>query len=191
VFKKPKLLPLRIHPDPILSQSSAELTADELPQMRELIADMGRTMYENEGCGLAAIQVGVAKRLLVYDVSEEQDDLHALINPRVVETSKSCETADEGCLSFPNLFEPIERATKVRVEGLDAKGKPVTLDAEDFLARVLQHEIDHLEGLTMLNRMDDALRQQALREYFGLPGGGSSSNGSDKAPGKTSTGPGL
>jgi len=171
VFKKPKLLPLRLHPDPILAQKSEEVMIEELPQLRELIANMGKTMYENDGCGLAAIQVGVPKRLLVYDVSEDQDDLCALINPRIVHASKSCETSDEGCLSFPELYEPIERATKVRVEGLDAKGKSVNIDAEGFLARVLQHEIDHLEGLTMLDRMDGELRQQALREYFGLPGG--------------------
>lgn len=180
MFRKPKLLQLRLHPDPILMQRSTEVTHEESSQMRDLIMDMGRTMYENDGCGLAAIQVGIPKCLLVYDISEEQDDLRALINPRIVEISDSCETADEGCLSFPDLFEPIERATKVRVEGLDAKGKPVSIDAEDFLARVLQHEIDHLSGLTMLNRMDDGLRQQALREYFGLPGGNAGKK-SDKA----------
>lgn len=180
MFKKPKLLPLRLHPDPILSQHSAEVTREELPQLRGLIANMGRTMYENDGCGLAAIQVGVPKRLLVYDVSEDQDDLRALINPRVVSTSKSCKTEDEGCLSFPGLFEPIERSTEVRIEGLDEKGTTITIDAEDFLARVLQHEIDHLEGLTMLNRMDGEQRQQALREYFGL--GESTAEGKASSP---------
>jgi len=168
VFKKPKLLQLRLHPDPILRQRSVEVPTEELPQLSELIASMGRTMYENEGCGLAAIQVGIPKRLLVYDISEEQDDLRALINPRIVEQSEACETADEGCLSFPGLYEPVARATRVRVEALDGDGRPVTLEVEDFPARVLQHEIDHLEGLTMLSRMDDDLRQQALREYFGL-----------------------
>ncbi|MCL2881316.1 MAG: peptide deformylase [Coriobacteriia bacterium] len=182
MFKKPKSLRLRLHPDPILKQQSTEVTPEELKEMRDLVMDMGRTMYENEGCGLAAIQVGVPKRLLVYDVSEEQDDLCALINPRVVSRSKKCETADEGCLSFPDLYEPIERATSVRVEGLDAKGKPVSIDAEDFLARVLQHEIDHLEGLTMLNRMDDELRQKALREYFGLESGEQSKASAHSGP---------
>lgn len=168
MFKKPKLLALRLHPDPILSQSSVEITPEELPQLRELIANMGLTMYENDGCGLAAIQVGVPKRLLVYDVSEDQNDLRALINPRIVSRSQTCETSDEGCLSFPELYEPIERATQARIEAFNEKGKKVTIDAEDFLARVLQHEIDHLDGLTMLDRMDSKLRKQALREYFGL-----------------------
>ena len=168
MFRKPQLLQLRFHPDPILSQSSIEVTKEELPSLRDLIADMGHTMYENDGCGLAAIQVGVAKRLLVYDVSEDQKDLRALINPRITFLSKDEETADEGCLSFPGLFEPIARAHSARIEALDAKGKPLTLEVEDFLARVLQHEIDHLDGITMLGRMDDELRQSALREYFGL-----------------------
>ena len=168
MFRKPKLLRLRLHPDPILGQRSSELKKEELPQLRDLIVDMGRTMYDNQGCGLAAIQVGVAKRLLVYDVSENQDDLRVLINPRIITQSDDCETADEGCLSFPGLYEPIERATTVHVEALDAEGTTLDLEAEGFLARVVQHEIDHLDGLTMLSRLDDKLRGEALREYFGL-----------------------
>ncbi len=171
MFNKPRSLQVRVHPDPILSQKSAEVAASEIPGLRRLIADMGKTMYENEGCGLAAIQVGIAKRLLVFDVSEEQNDLQALINPRIVEQSEDCDTSDEGCLSFPGLFEPVQRAKTIQIEALDVDGEPFSFEAEDFLARVLQHEIDHLDGLTMLNRMDDELRQQALREYFGLAQG--------------------
>jgi len=180
VFKKPRLLQLRVHPDPILTQRSAELTAEELPALRDLIANMGRTMYENEGCGLAAVQVGVTKRLLVYDVSEDQDDLRALINPRITFFSDDHEATDEGCLSFPGLYEPVERSLKIRVEALDLTGEKLDFEAQDFLARVLQHEIDHLDGVTMLERMDEELRSSALREYFGLAQDGSSAGDAAK-----------
>ncbi|MCL2324341.1 MAG: peptide deformylase [Actinomycetia bacterium] len=168
MFNRSKRLQLRLHPDPILAQISAEVAPAEIPGLSSLIASMGQTMYDNEGCGLAAIQVGVPRRLIVYDISEEQDDLQALINPRIVDLSADCETSDEGCLSFPGLYKPVERSFGMRIEALDASGKSHSIEVEGFLARVLQHEIDHLEGVTMLDHLDPTQRQQALREYFGL-----------------------
>ncbi len=170
MFRKPRVLRLYVHPDPLLTQKSAEVVFADEPKLNELIADMGRTMYEGEGCGLAAIQVGIPKRIVVYDVSENMDELSCIINPVIIKHSDACETADEGCLSFPGLWEPIERSTSIVVEGFSAKGEPIHLELEGFPARVLQHEIDHTEGKTMLDRMDGELKRAALREYFNFPG---------------------
>ena len=115
----------------------------------KLLEDMAETMYEYKGVGLAAPQIGINRRLLVLDPGEER--LMKLINPRLVEM-EGTEAGPEGCLSLPGLYGEVPRAASVVVEALDPAGKPLRIEAEGFLARILQHEIDHLEGTLFIDR---------------------------------------
>ncbi len=114
-----------------------------------LLNDMAETMYDHKGVGLAAPQIGIAKRLIVVDPGE--DRLLKLINPRCLEAEGE-EIAVEGCLSVPGIYGEVPRATRLLVEALDPRGNAVRLEAEGFLARILQHEMDHLEGILFLDR---------------------------------------
>jgi len=138
---------IRTYGDPVLRRPAAPLTRIT-GAVRRLARNMVETMRDNAGVGLAAPQVGVGKRLIVVDVGE---GLHILVNPRIVASSGS-DVDWEGCLSFPGLLAEIERAKTVTVEALDLDGRQVWLDAEDFFARALQHEIDHLDGVVILDR---------------------------------------
>ncbi|HOJ84493.1 MAG TPA: peptide deformylase [Bacillota bacterium] len=131
---------LRSHARPVQKINDAIIT---------LLDDMAETMYENKGVALAAPQIGIAKRLIVVDPGE--DRLIKLINPRCLEWEG--ETVDvEGCLSIPGIYGEVPRASRVLVEALDTRGKQLRLEAEGFLARILQHEIDHLDGILFLDR---------------------------------------
>lgn len=127
--------------------------ARPVPKINEpiitLLDDMAETMYENSGVGLAAPQIGIAKRLIVLDPGENH--LLKLINPRCLEMEGE-EVAVEGCLSVPGVYGEVPRAGRVLVEALDPGGERIQLRAEGFLARILQHEIDHLEGILFLDR---------------------------------------
>jgi peptide deformylase len=168
--RKGKALPVIRYPDPILSQVSVEVAVqDEDPRaLLSFIRDLVATMRAAEGVGLAAIQVGIPKRILVFDDSDAADNPRALINPRIVWAGDEVETHDEGCLSFPGLYAPVVRPTTVRVEALNEHGTPILYEGEGLLARVLQHEIDHLNGLTFVQRAAPEVRKAALREYFDL-----------------------
>lgn len=120
------------------------------PKTQKLIDDMIETMYDAAGVGLAGPQVFVSQRLFVYDVGEGPD---ALINPEIVEADGN-EIGPEGCLSIPRLHGDVPRSKKVTVTGLNRKGKRVRIEAEDFLARVFQHEIDHLNGVLFIDKAD-------------------------------------
>ena len=118
-------------------------------RVQKLIEDMAATMYSAPGVGLAAIQVGCDKSLLVYDISppEEGRALQVLINPRIISSSGEVLSENEGCLSVPDYRADVKRATQIVVEGLDREGNVITIEAEGFPAIVLQHEIDHLSTL--------------------------------------------
>ncbi len=116
-------------------------------------------MYDAVGAGLAAPQVGVQKRLFVYDVG---DGPEVIINPTIVETAGEW-YHEEGCLSIPGLRLGIVRPMEVHLLGYDLDGKEVSIEADEFLGRVFQHEVDHLDGVLMVERLDDDLRKQALR----------------------------
>jgi peptide deformylase len=124
-----------------------------------LIDDMVETMYESEGVGLAAPQVGVQKRLFVYDVG---DGPEAMINPSLVEVDGEW-YYDEGCLSIPGLRLGIVRPNQVHIRGLGVDGEEVSFEADEFLGRVFQHEIDHLDGVLMVERLEDDSRKLALK----------------------------
>src|SRR5690606_29517932 len=119
-----------------------EAVTDEI---RRLIDDMFDTMYAEEGVGLAAPQVGIGQRVIVVDPHEDGIEPFALVNPSITFFSEELEKGEEGCLSIPGLKEIVERSVTVRAEGLDEYGEPVTIEAGGLLARILQHEVDHVD----------------------------------------------
>lgn len=150
--------PVRTYGDPVLKQVAPEV--DEVDgTLAHLVDDMVETMYRSEGAGLAAPQVGVQKRLFVYDVGEGPE---ALINPVIVDMDGEW-YYDEGCLSIPGLRVGIVRPSRVHITGYGLDGEERSLEADEFLGRVFQHEVDHLDGVLMLERLDDDMRRQALR----------------------------
>ncbi len=147
------LLEIRKYGDPVLKKKAAPVTEFD-PELFQFFEDLLETMYANRGVGLAATQVGVMKQALVLDAStEEQTIIYMLANPKITAHSKDKSEFEEGCLSFPGITEKIYRPKKVTVEAQDPQGKPVKIEADGFLAVVLQHEIDHLNGTTFIDRM--------------------------------------
>jgi len=142
---------IRQEGDEILKKKSKEVTQiDE--KILELIQDMIETMHKYDGVGLAAVQVGVLKRIVVIDLYEEGKPPYIIINPEIVKT-KGVQTVDEGCLSFPNKFAKIERPKEVTVRALNEKGEKITIKGEDLLAQALCHEIDHLNGEVFIDKI--------------------------------------
>ncbi len=135
---------VRLQGDPILLKECRPVK--ELKERDQiLIDDMLETMYDNEGVGLAAPQVGVLKQIIVMDVSEEKDEPLVLVNPRIVE-SDGTQTGPEGCLSVPGLYGDVTRPMHVVVEALDRDMEPITLEGDELFARAVCHEVDHLKG---------------------------------------------
>lgn len=151
---------LRYWGDPVLTQPAAEVTEID-GRVAHLVDRMIDTMYDAEGLGLAAPQVGVGKRLFVYELDDEP--LRTVINPRVVESRGEWEF-EEGCLSIPGLYFPIVRPKEIHVTGLDLDGNEMSIEADGVEARCLQHELDHLDGILLLERLDPEQRKYALRE---------------------------
>ena len=127
----------------------------------KLVDDMVETMYEAVGVGLAAPQVGVQRRLFVYDIDDDEGP-QAIVNPRIEESAGEF-YFDEGCLSIPGLRIGIYRPETVLLKGVDLDGNELAIEADGFLARMFQHEVDHLDGELMVERLDDDMRKQALR----------------------------
>ncbi len=138
------LLNILKYPDPRLRQK-AHAVASVDDEIKQLVDDMAETMYAAAGIGLAAVQVNVLKRIIVIDMSEHKDDLLVLINPELVSRDGE-QLIEEGCLSVPGIYAPVQRAESVRVRALDRDGQQFELDAEGLQAVCIQHEIDHLEG---------------------------------------------
>lgn len=156
--------PIVLYPDPVLLAATkpVETITDE---MRALVRDMVETMYAAPGIGLAANQLGVRLQVCVIDLSvgEKEGDLKVLINPEVKETWGS-EVAEEGCLSFPDVTLEIERPYRAVVEALDLEGNPVRVDGTGLLARVMQHEIEHLQGRVFLVNVSPLKRELVKRQ---------------------------
>lgn len=143
----------------------AEEVAEVDDALRRLVRDMFDTMYDAEGVGLAGPQVGVSRRVIVVDVKEEGTRPFALVNPRIVESSRETDKAEEGCLSIPGVSSVVERPSTLTVEGLDEKGQPVRMEADGLLARCIQHEIDHLDGILFIDRISPLKRTMVLKKY--------------------------
>ncbi|HEV7886247.1 MAG TPA: peptide deformylase [Acidimicrobiales bacterium] len=151
---------IRLFGDPVLKQRAAEVT--ELDgRLAKLADDMIETMYAAPGAGLAAPQVGVQKRLFVYDAGDGQGP-RVIVNPTLSEARGEW-TYEEGCLSVPGLYWPITRPKEVHLTGFDLHGNEVSIEADEFEARVFQHELDHLDGTLLLERLDPDTRKQAMR----------------------------
>ena len=151
------------YPDPVLAQRGAEVTEFNA-ELRQFVSDLFETMYADQGVGLAAQQVGVAKRICVIDLSmgKKPEDKLVLINPEIIE-SKGRIYEEEGCLSFPDIREKVVRAARVRVRAQDLKGEWFEMDGEELLSRCFQHEIDHLDGMQFIFRMSPLKRSLVLR----------------------------
>jgi peptide deformylase len=153
-------LPIRKFGDPVLRERAREV--EQVTDLhRKLAKDMLETMRQAPGVGLAGNQVGVLERIFVWEVEDEHG---AIFNPQITDRSEETFMDEEGCLSMPGLVYPVERSTSVTVEGIDENGDPVRIEAEEFQARVFQHEIDHLDGVLFFDRLTEDLRRHALTE---------------------------
>ncbi len=175
IFRMP-ILPIVEVPDPILSARAEEVAA-VTPEVRQLIDDMAETMYAAPGVGLAAPQVGRGVRVIVADLdlaeaddqrgdeAEPRRELYALVNPEIVVREGVC-MFEEGCLSVPEFTLDVERAEHIVVRGLDRDGNPIEIEATGFPAVVLQHEIDHLDGVTLIDRVSGLKRRLYLKKQI-------------------------
>jgi peptide deformylase len=161
--------PIRLFGDPVLTMAAAEVTTFD-KELRVLVKDLAETMIDAPGAGLAAPQIGVSLRVFTYDVD---DEVGHLINPVVSIVGDEDQDGDEGCLSFPGLTFPTKRRQHVIATGMNMHGEPVTIDGSDLLARCIQHEVDHLDGILFIDRLDRAQRKAAMKaireaEWSGL-----------------------
>lgn len=151
------------YPDPVLLKPGEPVTEFNA-ELKKLVDDMFETMYDGQGVGLAAPQVGVSKRLIVIDLSSKRDPEQklVLINPEVIE-AEGRQYGEEGCLSFPEIHEKVVRAQKVRVRAQDVDGNWFEREGEELMARCFLHEIDHIDGVVFLNRMTPLKRSICQR----------------------------
>lgn len=154
------LLPILRYPDPRLYKKAA-LVREVNDEIRAFVHDLAETMYAAPGVGLAATQVDVHRQIIVIDASETRNNLLVLINPEIVSRQGS-QFCEEGCLSVPGVYEPVERAERVRVRALGADGKAFELEADKLLAICIQHEMDHLEGKMFVDYLS-RLKQSRIR----------------------------
>ena len=152
---------IRTFGDPVLKTPAAPVESFDESLVR-LTQDMLATMRDNEGVGLAANQVGRLKRVLVAAVEDQE---YVIVNPVLTNEAETLSIVSEGCLSIPGIQVEVERPIAVTVSGEDVSGKPLRLEASDLLARVLQHEVDHLDGVLILDRTDRESRKAAMREW--------------------------
>ena len=162
--------PIRLFGDPILRSKAIEVV-DFDQELRRLVQDLSDTMLEAPGAGLAAPQIGVGLRVFTWNV---EGQVGHLVNP-VLDLSDDTQDGDEGCLSLPGLTIDCRRAMTVVARGFDMHGEPVTIEGSELLARAIQHEIDHLDGILFIDRLTPELRKQAMKEireseWFGLAG---------------------
>ena len=161
------LAQIRQYPDSVLRMKAREVVTfdDELVR---LVQRMGALMRDAVGVGLAATQVEILRRVFVFQLQPEGEDEEAepetlaVVNPAIVERSDETEIDDEGCLSLQGVNVPVERNTRVALEGVDERGRPVRYELEDLSARVVQHELDHLDGTLIIDRTTDEARREAL-----------------------------
>jgi len=153
------ILEIKKYPDPVLKKKTAEIT-EISEDIKKNIADMKETLIESRGLGLAAPQVGLSKKIVIVHLvnsrsaaSDSKVEFQAIINPRIIKKSREIEIEEEGCLSFPDLFIKIKRSESVEVEALNSEGEKIVLKADGLPARVLQHEIDHLNGILFIDRI--------------------------------------
>jgi peptide deformylase len=150
---------VRLFGDPVLRTPADPVTSFDR-ELRQIVKDLTDTMLDEEGAGLAAPQIGVGLRVFTYAVDGR---VGHLVNPTIAERSAEEQEGDEGCLSFPGLWFPCVRAERVVVNAFTMHGEPVVLEGSDMMARCAQHEIDHLDGVLFIDRLDRATRKRAMR----------------------------
>ena len=153
-------------PDPMLRRVAAPVTRIDAA-VRSLMEDMIETMYEAPGIGLAAVQVGVPKRIIVVDCAARDEDPRPLrlVNPEIVWTSDDVSEHEEGCLSIPEIYEMVERPARCRVRYLDERRRSRELDCEGLLATCIQHEVDHLNGVLFIDHISRLKRERIIRKF--------------------------
>ena len=153
------------HPDPRLHEVAEPMAPEEInDDFRATLDELFTLMHESRGGGLAAVQVGIKKRFFIMEDPEGNRGRFVIVNPEIVATEGQV-LDEEGCLSFPGVFVKVKRARWVRVQGLDAHGQPFELESEGYLGRCIQHEIDHLNGITFFDRLSGLKRQMAEKKY--------------------------
>ena len=157
------VLQIKLYPDPILKKK-AETVTDFGPEQQQLFDEMIETMYAADGVGLAAPQIGVSKRILIASPTVTPGEEYVFVNPEVLE-AKGREAGMEGCLSLPGISGEIPRAKVIRFRAQDRQGKPVEMEIKDFFARIIQHELDHLNGILLIDRVDFDKRHELLAAY--------------------------
>lgn len=154
---------VRLYGDPVLTTRAEEIT-EFGPSLERLAQDMLETMEAAGGVGLAANQIGVTKRIFVFDCSHYQHGLRgAVINPVWEAVGQDMQLGTEGCLSIPGISQPTERLSTVRLRGFDPHGRPISMLASGLMARCIQHETDHLDGILFLQRLSDELRKDSMK----------------------------
>ena len=152
---------IKLYPDPVLRKKAEAVDVID-DEIRKLADEMLAAMVKEAGYGLAAPQVGVSKRLILADV---RDQLHVVVNPELVELSDEKQLGPEGCLSIPGVEADVERSQRVVIQGLSLNGDRIEIEAEALLARVFQHEVDHLNGVLFIDHLGKAKRELILKEY--------------------------
>ena len=157
--------PILVAPDPRLKAVAAEIAKVD-GEIRRLIDDMLQTMYQADGIGLAAVQIGIAKRVIVMDIDQKDDKKNprVFVNPKILWASEELASFEEGCLSVPDIWEDVERPARIRAEYQDRDGKKQMLEADGLLADCLQHEMDHLDGILFIDHLSRLKRSIALRK---------------------------
>ncbi len=156
-------LKIRTYPDPVLKKKAAPAT-DFGPAMQKLFDDMITTMHASDGVGLAAPQIGISQQIFIACPTLRHGEEHIMVNA-VIEKKSGTSVAAEGCLSFPGISGEIVRATQLRLTFQDRYGKKYTVEVEDFFARVIQHEMDHLNGILLIDHFKGAKREKLLAQY--------------------------
>ena len=157
------LLKIRTYPDPVLKKK-AEPVKQFGPEEQKLFDDMIKTMHAEDGVGLAAPQVGISKRILIASPTMTEGEEYVFVNLEILE-ARGRELGLEGCLSLPGISGEIPRAKIIRFRALDRQGKAVEMEVKDFFARIIQHELDHLNGILLIDRVDFDKRQELLAAY--------------------------
>jgi len=157
--------PILTAPDPRLQAVSTDVEKVDA-EIRKLVDDMADSMYEADGIGLAAVQIGVPKRVIVIDIDQKdgKKNPRAFINPKITWASEETAVFEEGCLSVPEIWDDVERPARIKAEYLDRDGKPQTLEADGLLATCLQHEMDHLNGVLFIDHLSRLKKNMAIKK---------------------------
>ena len=153
------------YPDPFLKQKCLPVTSFD-KELKILTDNMLKTMYESEGIGLSAIQIGVLKRIIVIDITEELKKPLILINPVITPSNSKFLEFKEGCLSFPGIYESVKRNEEIAVDYNSIEGKKLSMKATGLLSICIQHEVDHLEGVVFLDRLSGLKRNRAEKKFL-------------------------